>query len=67
MFVVDSVGKSRGMILIWRDNFIVEIHNFSRRHINATIRINGNGVMWKFTGFYGHPEVAKRKEAWDLL
>jgi hypothetical protein len=22
---------------------------------------------WKFTGFYGHPEVHKRKESWDLL
>ena len=25
---------------------------------------NGN---WKFTGFYGHPEVSRRREAWGLL
>ncbi|XP_059458257.1 uncharacterized protein LOC132187840 [Corylus avellana] len=27
----------------------------------------GDGPGWKFTGFYGHPEVAKRKESWALL
>jgi hypothetical protein len=23
--------------------------------------------LWKFTGFYGHPEPGKRKEPWSLL
>jgi hypothetical protein len=45
----------------------VEIQNYSRRHINAIIKMTGNGVGWKFIGFYGHPELAKRKEAWALL
>ena len=44
MFVVDSVGKNRGLILLWRDNFSVEIQNYSRRHINTIIHMNGNGV-----------------------
>jgi hypothetical protein len=29
MFIVDSVGKSGGLILLWQDNFNVEIQNFS--------------------------------------
>lgn len=28
---------------------------------------SANPSAWKITGFYGHPEVAKRKEAWSLL
>jgi hypothetical protein len=31
------------------------------------IKLDRDGLEWKFTGFYGHPEVAKRKEAWALL
>jgi hypothetical protein len=27
----------------------------------------GNNLKWKFIGFYGHPNAAKRKESWDLL
>jgi exonuclease III len=67
MFVVDSVGKSKGLILLWRDNFRVEIQNYSRQHINVIICTKENSLVWKFTGFYGHPEVAKRREAWGLL
>lgn len=26
-----------------------------------------NGQPWKLTGFYGHPEVGKRFESWNLL
>jgi hypothetical protein len=37
--------------------------NFSQRHINAEIKSGGNGLVWKLTGFYGHPDLAKRSEA----
>lgn len=63
MFVVDSVGRSGALILLWRDGLQVDIQNYSRRHINATITQMSDGIEWKFTGFYEHPEVAKRKEA----
>ena len=67
MFVVDSVGKSGGFMLLWNETIQVTIQNYSRRHINAQIKVGRNGVDWKFSGFYGHPAVAKRKESWALL
>jgi hypothetical protein len=67
MFVVDSVGRSGGLILLWKAVVNVEIQNYSRRHINAIVVNGGTEIKWKFTGFYGHPDTNKRKEAWDLL
>jgi exonuclease III len=65
-FTVDPVGRSGGLTLLWKEEKEVEIQNFSRRHINAIITEEGV-QSWKLTGFYGHPEWAKRHEAWDLL
>jgi hypothetical protein len=45
----------------------VEIQNYSRWHVNVLVRTNGDNHHWKFTGFYGHPEVVKRKDSWTLL
>ena len=67
MFVVDPVGKSSGLALLWRDIEELEIQNYSRRHINAVVKHMNTGVHWKLTGFYGHPDRNKRKESWDLL
>jgi exonuclease III len=66
-FVVDSVGRSGGLVLLWKGDIFVEIQNYSRRHINAIVRICENGPQWKFTGFYGHPDATKRRESWCLL
>jgi hypothetical protein len=65
-FIVDSVGRSGGLALLWKDDKEVEIQNFSRRHINAVVKEDGL-LPWKLTGFYGHPDWAKRHEAWALL
>jgi exonuclease III len=67
MFVVNCVGRSGGLALLWNDDFQLTIQNFSHRHINAVIKRQNDGIEWKFSGFYGHPETAKRKEAWALL
>jgi hypothetical protein len=67
MLVVDSIGKSRGMTLFWGEDINVTIQNFSQHHINSLVKILEDGTLWKFSGFYGHPDVAKRGEAWALL
>jgi hypothetical protein len=66
-FVVGSRGKSGGLMLLWNSSSGVEIQNFSRRHINAVIQRFPDDLVWKFTGFYGHPEVGRRGESWALL
>ncbi|XP_059451054.1 uncharacterized protein LOC132181841 [Corylus avellana] len=67
LFVVDSIGRSGGLALFWSEEINVEIQNFSQYHINGVIRDQPNHVPWKFTGFYGHPEMGKRHESWCLL
>ncbi|XP_059436088.1 uncharacterized protein LOC132169016 [Corylus avellana] len=67
MFVVDSVGRSGGLALMWQYDSGVEILNFSRRHINAKVSSHSDGVPWKLTGFYGQPNASKRMEGWSLL
>jgi exonuclease III len=36
-FVVDSKGKSGGLILLWHSTINVDIQNYSCRHINVVI------------------------------
>jgi hypothetical protein len=67
VFVVDCVGKSGGLALLWSEDAEVEIQNYSRQHINAKIALVASEPAWKFTGFYGHPDVGKRQETWSLL
>lgn len=37
MLVVDCVGKSGGLALLWTEDVDVEVQNYSKRHINAKI------------------------------
>jgi exonuclease III len=67
LFTVDSVGMSGGLVLLWKDTEIVEIQNYSRRHINAIMKDGAIAHPWKLTGFYGHSDWTKRHEYWALL
>lgn len=51
------MGRSGGLALMWNDESLVEIQNFSWRNINAVVRREENGPYWKFTSFYGNPEA----------
>jgi hypothetical protein len=37
-FVVDCVGKSGGLMLLWKNSISVVIQNYSRHHINAVVQ-----------------------------
>jgi len=67
LFVVNPVGRSGGLALLWSENLSVEIFNYSRQHINAIISDEDGRPGWKFTGFYGFPNAARRWESWELL
>ena len=67
VFTVDCVGRSGGLAHFWASNISVEIQNYSRCHINATIKLADNDQPWKITCFYGHPDVGKRLKSWNLL
>jgi hypothetical protein len=67
LFVVEPIGKSGGLAMLWRDSNTLEIQNYSRWHINAIMKETAEEGPWKLTGFYGQPDWTKRKESWALL
>jgi hypothetical protein len=67
LFVVDSVGKSGGLALLWGEDVVVDIQNYSHQHINGIMKMPNTSLCWKFTGFYGNLDATKRYEAWELL
>ncbi|GLT63989.1 hypothetical protein SLA2020_365100 [Shorea laevis] len=67
MLVVDPIGRSGGLALLWREAHDLEIQNYSLRHINAIVHTGDPRGSWKLTCFYGHPDRAQRFESWNLL
>ena len=59
MFVVDSVRRSGGLVLLWKEDFNLTIQNYSKRHINALVRTWVGELEWKLTCMYGNPETAR--------
>lgn len=66
-FAVDSVGLSGGIALLWIEEGHVRVINYTQWHISALVQEVNNGTTWKFTGFYGHSDTAKRYSSRDLL
>lgn len=52
---------------MWKEDANVQIQNYSRRQISAVMNSSKSDKEWRFTGFYGNPEVAKQLESWALL
>ncbi|KAL5759510.1 hypothetical protein ACOSQ2_018348 [Xanthoceras sorbifolium] len=63
---VDCRGKSGGLLLLWRREWDVSVLSFSQGHIDARITMD-DGVMWRFSGFYGNPNPRDRDSSWELL
>ena len=55
MLVVDYVGKSGGLALLWANKAGVEIKNYSCRHINVTILATPSRGSMKIHGFLRTP------------
>jgi hypothetical protein len=67
LLIVEPVGKSGGLALLWKNNREVLIQNYFLRHISATMSLLGSDTPWRFIGFYGNPNWALREESWQLL
>lgn len=62
-FVVDCVGRRRGLALLWNQNVDLTFRSFTKYHINVIIKFSNLANAWRFTGIYGDPKVSKRKRA----
>lgn len=56
--------RSGGLALLWKSDIDIEICSYSKFHVDAFVKSPNS---FRFTLFYGHPRVDKRKESWDLL
>lgn len=66
LFMVDPIGKSGGLALIWKERDQVEVRSYSKNHID--VKINSEDMYdWRSTGLYGEPDRAKRRSTWNLL
>ncbi|XVF72330.1 hypothetical protein PTKIN_Ptkin12aG0112500 [Pterospermum kingtungense] len=65
--VVDSLGKSGGLALLWCNDIYLDICSYSEIHINSVIHDEDKGIDWRITGFYGEPVTASRNTSWALL
>ncbi|KAK1577933.1 hypothetical protein Q3G72_026109 [Acer saccharum] len=63
---VDSSGRSGGLCLFWSNKVTVDLLSFTRYHIDMKV-ISYGLTIWRFTGFYRHPEAAQRHHSWSLL
>ena len=65
-FSIDCVGNNGGLMLLWKDNFVVTVLSFSSGHIYTCVRME-DGFLRRFSGFYGEPNSSKRNVSWALF
>lgn len=56
---VFSTSSAGGLCLLWDKDVGVQLI--------ASSNIDWEGFSWRFTGFYGFPELSKKKLSWDLI
>ncbi|KAL0409478.1 UNVERIFIED_CONTAM: hypothetical protein Sradi_1882200 [Sesamum radiatum] len=65
MFGICSLasGRSGGLILLWRNDTVVQLRTYSKDYIDVEIYDPDVQNRWRFTGFYGHPDANQRHQA----
>ncbi|KAM6584214.1 hypothetical protein CsatB_011216 [Cannabis sativa] len=67
VFVVEAIGASGGMALLWKNKEDGTLLGYSNNHIDIQISISSTTPDWRLTGFYGEPNRNRRSESWALL
>lgn len=65
-FSVDCVGHTGGLAVYWKGNVELTISDSSTNHIDV-IFLKGGFHQWRLSCYYGFPERARRREAWDFI
>ena len=66
LFIVPRRNLSGGLALLWMNELDLHIRTFSPRHIDVVVNPRIDDA-WRFTGFYGAPEVSNREDSWTIL
>ncbi|GKV09429.1 hypothetical protein SLEP1_g20934 [Rubroshorea leprosula] len=65
-FVVDRVGRSGGLAMLWNPDIQLSLLSYSQNHIDMEVEGMGSS-HWRFTSYYGHLERHNCKRSWLLL
>ncbi|KAG6663838.1 hypothetical protein CIPAW_02G050900 [Carya illinoinensis] len=65
--VVDAIGRSGGLMLMWKEESLLELINYSQHHINVRVSDEPGNNRWLLSCFYGQPVSNLRSKTWDLL
>ena len=65
-WVVPRSTRGGGLVLFWKNSINLKVVGSHRYYIDAVINKNERDE-WRFIGFYGEPDAAKRNEAWAKL
>lgn len=66
LFVVDRVGRSGGIALLWNASCVVNLLSYVTNYIDTEVEL-ADQRRWRITGFYGYPKSSHRRASWDLL
>lgn len=66
LFIVPRKNLSGGLALFWTNELDLHICTFSPHHIDAVVNPRVDDT-WRFTSFYGAPEVANLEDSWIVL
>ena len=58
-FHVDANGSSGGLVLMWKEEWEIEVWNYSKNHMDVKI-VSPQGEQWRFSGIYGEPSQQDR-------
>ncbi|KAI9159829.1 hypothetical protein LWI28_002303 [Acer negundo] len=64
--VVESVGWSGGLCMLWSSKVVAELLIYLQAHIDVRVRL-GCGRVWRLSGFYGHRDSSQRVHSWTLI
>lgn len=65
-FSVDRIGRSGGLVVMWKNQVACQIFNYSQNHIDLEFTEN-NPVTWRMTCFHGFPKRNRRKQSSDFI
>jgi hypothetical protein len=66
MVVKDCSGKSSGLAIFWRKGVNFQLRTVARLYIDGDV-VEGDGFVWRLTGFYGEPQSDKKELSWKAL
>ena len=62
-FIVPKAENCRGLVMLWKKEIKLEIMRYAGNFIDAIVIDESSDYSRRIYGFYGHPEMHKRKES----